>query len=467
MTPEEGNQVAYSIYQQIFGSLTSPAAGQPAVFDAPSTYLCLELPAQAISVKDFANPWTPANTSGDKDAARNLADLVDSVPAFSPRYVPTGKRISEIYGNIVNGARVKAPPMEAEWQEQYDESYAKLYRTVKQTDPETGEVTERVVPTTLWQNYKRNKAAYNAAQVAYAQAFIKAQATPEGRETWPMLGPALEQPVRDAFDQLEADGADELEATLAAHARAQSNLVGQAFQDAQFLFNNYGVNLGGAAGERTWRASLRPSDWFDPNGAAGWTHRTSDHSDFTANSSSDATSWGGKAGVNMGLWSVGASAGGSETREHSDTDFSSVSIDYWYTLVSIDRPWENQSLLSLSNWDMADMYPAGGISAGPDGDNASTAWPLLPVAFIAIKDLKITAAWGESDRDRLEKSLTAGGSVGYGPFSLSGSYSHSSTNEHYHSSFDGDSVEVPTVQIIGWVCQVNPFAPPTGPEPPA
>jgi hypothetical protein len=460
MTPEEGNQVAYAIYQRIFKSLTSPADGQPAVFDAPNTYLCLQLPAQAVSVKDFTNAWTPANRSGSQDAARNFADLVDVIPTFSPRYVDSGRRISHVYGQIINGARVKDQPLEPEWQKQYDDSYAKLYRKVQQTDPETGEVTERVVPTKLYSDYKRNKAAYDAARAAYIQVFVKAQSTPEGRETWPLLASTLEGPVRDAFDQLQTDGADEAEGAIAAHARAQGNLVGRAFQDAQFIYNNAFVSLEGA-GSKTWRAAATPSDWFDPDGGAGWTSVSFDHSDFTANSSTESTSWGAQAGVSVGLWSFGASAGGSEDRQHSDTDSSTLSIAYDFTTVAINRTgWLDASLLSLQHWDMADMYAPGGVSQGPGNDNSKAAWPLLPVSFIAIKNLSITAQWGHQDSDRIQKSINAGGSIGFGPFSLGGNYSHSSTNDHYRATFDGSTVHVGTVQVIGWVSQILPFAPP-------
>jgi hypothetical protein len=459
MTPEEGNQVAYAIYQNIFNGLTKPPQGQSAVFDADGTFLCLQLPAQGVSAKYYTNPWTPGNTTGDFDAARKLASLVDAIPAYSPRYTASGRTVSQIYGQVVN-ARVKQPDPDPEFLRQYEDADKKLYRTIQQTDPETGEKTERRVRTPLYQNYVNNRTKYDAARAAFGQAFDNAMKTPETKGTWPIIGSVLEGPVRDAFDQLQADGADEVEQALNARAQSISNVIGNAFRDAQFLYQNSGVNLSGQAGAKTWRASTSPSDWYDPKSEAGWTELSYNKSQFTANSSSEATSWGGSAGVNLGLFSFGASAGGEETRQHSDTDFDSLQIAYDFLLVTIDRLWVDFSLFTLPKWDLGDAYPPGGLSKGPGQDNSKSVFPLYPIAFVAVKNVRITANWGASDRDAISKAIHGGGSVGYGPFSIGGNYSNSSTEEHFHARQEGNTVIVDDVQIIGWICRIVPFAPP-------
>ena len=113
----------------------------------------------------------------------------------------------------------------------------------------------------------------------------------------------------------------------------------------------------------------------------------------------------------------------SDTHDHSDADINTISVAYDSTLVSIQRPWLEFDVLSLPYWDMEGAYTVGGISAGADGDNTNSAWPLLPVAFVAIKNLAISANWGHQDSDKISRATKVGGSVGYGPFKLSGNYS--------------------------------------------
>jgi len=56
--------------------------------------------------------------------------------------------------------------------------------------------------------------------------------------------------------------------------------------------------------------------------------------------------------------------------------------------------------------------------------------------------------------------LAAKANFGWGPFSVSGGYSKSSSSKKFASEFDGTTISNPGLQIIGWVCSVVPNSPP-------
>lgn len=88
---------------------------------------------------------------------------------------------------------------------------ALLYRTVETVDPATGVTLRRRVPTSLYREVRERRAAYEAAKAAYEAAHAEAQKTASGRGSWPMLGPALQLPVKQAHDRWRAAGAEKIE----------------------------------------------------------------------------------------------------------------------------------------------------------------------------------------------------------------------------------------------------------------
>ena len=66
-----------------------------------------------------------------------------------------------------------------------------------------------------------------------------------------------------------------------------------------------------------------------------------------------------------------------------------------------------------------------------------------------------------------KSSFSAGGSVGWGPFSLGGSYSRAKGSSSFNSTSNGQSITVPGMQIIAFVNKMVGKAPNPLPEIPA
>ena len=115
-------------------------------------------------------------------------------------------------------------------------------------------------------------------------------------------------------------------------------------------------------------------------------------------------------------------------------------MSFDYCLVRLRRPWLSGDFLAMPGWYV------NGKHAGDYASGASTnagEFPVIPTAFIAVKNLVIDAAWSDSDA-AAGKSAAA-----FGPFSLLG-----------RPADDKNGIHNPGLQIIAWICSVQPQLPP-------
>lgn len=463
MTNEELQALVQGMYDGIFNSVTQAAPGGRPLMQSASTVLSLMKPGLAIRSADFRNPWTPGNTAGSKDAAIHTARLVDVAPKLSSLYTESGSTITQVYKQILDGVTIPAQPPNPAIEKQIADANAVLWREVAVTDSETGEVSQRTVETQLYRDYLDNQAAYNNASVAYNGAYMAAQATATGRNTWPMIAPALQLPVRQAYDRWRAAGADRVEQALAILNTSTQNALSKAWNQAKVLFEGYGALLdesGSGLSEKIQRCTLLPGDWHSSSSTAGWTTVDTASGSFTRNATSEYTSYGGSAGFSLGIFSIGGSAGHSSQHQHLSSQTSNLRFSYKYTLVTIRRPWMTFNLLGTKGWNLGNFAAKGAISKGTKAGQAASIMPLLPTSFVVVKDVRISANWAKSDWDLIRSQTGGGGGFGIGPFRISGHYAHSSSSDTFSSSYANGNIVVPGVQIIGWINQVVPYCPP-------
>jgi hypothetical protein len=463
MTIEEVNQKVQGIFDNIFNSVTKAEPGGKPIAAPSTTVLSLMKPGLAINPRDFRNPWTPGNVGGSKDSAINTARLVDVAPKMSALYTDSGNSITQIYKQILDGVSIPAQAPNPALEQQLTNADNVLYRTVNITDPDTGEITPKRIESQLYRDYLDNKTAYENARMAYVAAFLEAQKTTSGQNTWPLISPSLQLPVKTAFDRWRAGFADRIEQNIAIMTTSSQNALQKAFNNAQTLFEGYGVNLeetGTGLSVPIQRSTLLPSDWYSANSASKWTIVDSASGTFNSSSSSDFTSFGGSAGFSLGLFSIGGSAGHSSEHRHASSETTNFRISFEYTLVTIRRPWMTFNLLGTKTWNLGNLFGRGAVSNGTKLNQTNSQMPLYPTSFVVVRNVKISASWSATDADFIRTKINAGANIGIGPFSIGGSYASSKTNEKFSSGFANGMITVPGVQIIGWINQVVPFCPP-------
>ncbi len=192
---------------------------------------------------------------------------------------------------------------------------------------------------------------------------------------------------------------------------------------AREAFDN--ASLGSTlAASRFQPAFATPANWYDPAQADNWT----------------SYAWNGNSVQN----GIGSSASPV-----------SAPLQFEYCVVQLRRSWFSGTLLSTPGWCVPGKHkgdfssgplatPAPGSVAPPGSSTPLQTGPLayVPIAFIAVKNLSISAAaFGLGNS-------TVQGATAVGPFSVSASSSGSQALTH------------PGIQIIGWMCAVQPQLPP-------
>lgn len=454
------DQMLQAIYDTLFSAFTSPPAqaqGQGAS-QADQTYLTLEWPGLQIEVAQFANPSSPQNPEGSMAATENFSFLVDKVQSLNPIYSANGQNVSQIYKAVL-GAKVVEPPLDPTAERGYRQAIAFLQADSPGYDDSGNPVTVKV-DSPVYAAYKRKKKAYDSAVSSLISNYVQYKmSNPQDQRKWSLLGPTLIDAVNTAWDDWINAQKTKVEDKLAILAQSSNNQVGAAFKDANTQFNNLRKASITDPGNVYWASYASPSNWFASSASEEWTTVTidsqslylSEHSDYTNMSAGGRASWG--------LWSVGGNFSKQDSHQSMDQTTTGLTVSFKFARVDITRPWLNFLLFSMKGWTTT-AYSAYELSNGTKTQKPNTPFPNLPTSFIAVRDLKITATWGQEDSSFISSKLSTSASVGWGPFAISGSYSQGSEDKKFNSDFDGRTISNDGLQIIGWVNTIVPACPP-------
>lgn len=453
-TATDPDVLVQRLYDRIVDTLVQGGDGNKSAYDPNRTYFTLEPRGRIIDPQDFAGAWTPSNPNGSHTAAMMIAELADEAPIFTARHTPGAAKITQLYQQVLRATVTKTSPPNPAVDAAYKKANDFLYSQTPNPDV-AGQFILSESP--AYQAYKTNQTSYANAVSAYRMAYSAALADPKLKATWPLVGPSLLVPVHQAWHTWRSAQADQVEGALATLETSGKDQVKRAFADAALLFDSYKMTFDEGLGHV--RSSLLPSNWYMPGVSNGWPTVNFDSATATSSQSSDYTSYSASAGLNLGLWSVGGGVSGSSQHFASSASSKDTHISYQYALITIRRPWLNGLLFGLPGW-RTDIAPKGTLSSGSRANQGKTTFPLMPQAFFAIKNLRITAGFSSSEVQRANSEISARASVGWGPFSISGSYKHGSSSQYMKGTVSSAGIVVPFVQIIGWVNTILPFCPP-------
>jgi hypothetical protein len=451
------NQAALiqAVYDAIFSAyIQPPVAGLPTNKQQQDFFLTLEWPGQQLDASQYQNPWSPQNPQGQQSATEYFSALVDSIPMLFPVYTDSGITVEEMYQFLLAATPVSTS-------------------TSLDVNP-------------------------------VAIAFAKAKSVFERSKLGSLVNPALEYHPSYA---MPANWYDETAAKAWTKITINSKQL-QIKPDSPFL------KLGGVerANSGVWRlpdkvaSQLKPQPEIAPTSSPQILNK--------------------EILVNVDLLQPRATLNNSSLRElqtevlgvqqlkpiqpipmqrfntlsnqaqplnvdllkvqRINTELSRVrrinpellkkiqvvptkdntldqqtkdlEISFRFCRVTVQRPWLTNSLLKLAGWQIVGQEP-GSLSTGSIENNPGS-FPMLPIAFIAVRDLEIKAAWGQNDKNIAEMAASGSQPIGFGPFSLSGQYAES--GKTYFSRFDGVTISSPGLQILGWINQITPYAPPKG-----
>lgn len=448
-------KVLNTLYDRLYQAVTyAPAGKQNDAFTDANTFLQFAQ-NQALNPADFENLVSPTNPGGNLGASQAFANLVDQMPSQTSSYSPSSTLISETYKQIVDGANSITKPDPAQ-EKKYKLAYDYLNTTSTIKDY-TGAETTQTDHSAIYKTYLNNQTAYITAVSGYRTAYLGYDLTdPVQQRQWQANEPMLSNNINQTYNTWRAQGAAQVEQALSALASAINDAVGNVIREAQQTMSS-GMASSTGDGSHWYFSYPFPVNFAAPN-ASGFSAFSlkSDYLEETA--SSKATDWGAEGSAGWGLWSASASASGHHAERHSHMDASKFDLRAEIAVVRIFRPWLNDLIFKMNSW-YTNMTNAHGISIGKLTSDRLIL-PLIPTGFVVARNVEITADWSSDDKKHVEDSISTKASVGWGPFSVCGSYSHSSSSDYHKSTFDGGTLKIPGIQIIAWISEITPDSPP-------
>jgi hypothetical protein len=194
---------------------------------------------------------------------------------------------------------------------------------------------------------------------------------------------------------------------------------------------------------------------------ASWTKALLDTSTVDSSSYSRSTAYSGGIGVGWGMFSFGGSGGHSETYQHDHTDATTLRAEFEYLRVKIARPWLVPDVFGYRFWTWSSSFASStSYPLLSDGAMPPTGTlPMYPLEMLVVRNVKLTANFSQTDNSVVTSHMQAGMDMGFGPFSISGSYTENSSQVNVSGVQNGATIEIDQPQIIAFLCSMTPQCP--------
>jgi hypothetical protein len=440
-------------------------------------------PGIAFDPEEFT--YCSKGLSGGKDAeedktllqqAYNFSTFVDFVPDLTTTYSNDRQqtiyhtpqaRLSSIYGEILKFSKVVSGGLSKTEEAKLKKFRGLLTHTYKYKDPITDAESDKTEDSAMVKQYTEKFSAYTDAILEYNNKRITAAAAtgPEGKAAvadWAMNAATYRRKVKSAMDAWVSVGykneVDQINAYINQVTQRDMMLWKQA------LLENYGDGLINSLGPASqfYYATMIPGGFAT---AKGWTNFSFKTYDYESNQHSKSNAWGANAGVNFGFWSAAASAKGASSSMKASVDMSNFSMSFDLTQVPISRPWffpeffmnKGWTLEKGNGWMYNDMPSDGKLP--PKGNFIG-----YPTSAIFARNVVMNYDELHVQRSEWSKSISAGGSVGIGPFRVGGSYSSQESDKKLKVNETKNGLTVGGMQLIGLVCNLVGKSPDPLPE---
>lgn len=438
----EQAQMMQAIYDAIFNSVATAPPGMPS--SATSPILVVARPGLAVQPKDFTNALSATNPGGLISSLEAFSTLIDPAPLFNTAYTP-GASFAATYGEVTKGQADPTLPTQ-EQQAAYDAAKALL-------------LDGKNNPSEAVTRYLKAQSAYVAAVNAYNSAYWQADLTTgTGQRNWQRVAGPLQSEVKNAFSALAETQPGTYQNALDTMAQFAASSGNSALADARQIYDASAITSSVPGGGNFRPAYAFPTDWMDDSSDAAYSQLTIKSTSLKTSKTSNYTAYSADGSASWGLWSIGGSSSGEFTHNTMSNDTSDLSVSFRFARVIVSRPWMNAGLFSLRGLQVGGRV-AGAFSSGQATPQNTGMLPLIINSIIVAKQVSISGSWGQDDADFISKSINASASVGWGPFQIGGNYRHSSAKETMNSTFDGTTLTLPGLSIIGFVCTLVPLSP--------
>lgn len=454
MTPEQEQKVLASLYDRLHDAVTYAPDGKSAAF--PKNIYFQMTKNTVLKPEDFADMMSPDNPNGNQNTAELFSAMVDKLPKPGALWSDSLNKLSGVLEGVLAEANTDSKPSKSQ-QDDYQAAYDFL-NTKTETKDYKGNVKSKIDPSDIAIAYDNARAAYIAAVGGFRTAYNGYDLTKkEDQRQWNAAAPGLQNLLDQTWQAWVRSGKDEVEEARAVMSSSINDAVRFAIEQAKgMLGSQYRLPSSTTAGLPWFPSYALPTGFAQP--ALKGSKLKFSSASLNKTESSSGHTYGMEASGSYGLFHASAGVEGSHKTSNKHMDAQNFTLEAELIAVTIMRPWFNPILFGMNGW-WVNGYQKNGLSNG-DSTNPQGAFPLMPTGFVLAKNVKVTADFSEEDKKFISNSVDTKASAGWGPFSVSGKYGYSSSNEEFTSKFDGGSLEFPGLQLIAWISTVTPASPP-------
>jgi hypothetical protein len=466
----------------MLGQLYHSVAGGDDTFPAPkNTFVAWAMPGFAFdpSYFDFCRKGLGGGATAEEtlllhQRAADVATMVDFIPDVSQVfthdhqqavYRKSDARLSFMYGEILRAARVAKGDLKPEEQAKLKKFHDLLSVTKTIKDPVTDEEKQVTSPSPMMAAYTEKAALYQSALTNYHAKRIAAQTAsgPDGRAAvldFASNGQIYRMQAEEALRVWETDGyKGDVEEIQDYIAQVTQRSMVQWLQGLKDRLADAKLDNPNAPGDTFYYSTLIPGDFA---ASRSWTWITSYDQQLNSSTHFESSAWGGSVGVSWGFWNASGGA------QHQSTDYTSnyqvknFRLEMGMTQALIHRPFFYPEFFMNRGWKLDSGHGWTWPDIPSNGAKPPATKGMMigyPTAALFVRDVRITSTELVQAYHQYSSQTAATASVGWGPFQLSGSYSRKEGGDSFKSHADGNTLMIPGMQLIGFICQVFGKAP--------
>lgn len=392
-------------------------------------------------------------------SAAEFSRLANSIPSsnmMGGTFEQAGSILWDIYGKVLTLSKVAQGSITEEEKKKIEKFRNLLVTTNKVKDILTDEEKEVIADSPLVASYKEKMAAYESAVLEYNNKRLSALNgdSKVAVQDFTMNAPIYRNKVKQALTDWTTNGYkteyEQIGAYIKQVSQRDMSLIKADLEDKLEKAKMTDPNTGGDF----CMTSLYPGSFI--NSDAGWTQFTFSSANTDSYIKDSHQSSVANTQMTFGLFKLNADA--KHTKDELNTSMDSDDFEMKFKLVQVPlgRPWFSPDFLTNNAWDWAQE---GQKPLSDGGDPAQGQMIAYPTTAVFIKDISIRSSALKEAKDKINSSLDAGGSVGWGPFSIGGRHSRNSEEIKSHIDTDTNTLTVEGMQLIAFKCFALPKTP--------
>ncbi|WP_340033460.1 hypothetical protein NST50_24520 [Paenibacillus sp. FSL E2-0202] len=414
-----------------------------------SPYISFINPGMGIGEKDVDfNIYSDVGDLEAKDRHALFSQMVNSIPESVGFWQSTDIKVWDIYQKSITNIKLASSQLTTD-------------------EKKLLEKCEKIITSTNTKKYLKYQNLYLKAKEEFTMVRLNAlrKKDPASIQIWEVQGERLILNKNFAFKQWVSEGLknkyEEAIATIGMLTERGPNVIydnlKSRFQESFEKTPGMGLDF--------YHTYIYPPKILSSEYSDRWVEFSFEESERHEYNSQSSTSYGGGGGFStFGFsWSAGASYSRDMQREQCEIHSQGFSIKASFLQVPIIRPWYSSYIYKSRGWKWVDEITTP-ISTGSIPPNEEVFMPIVPNSIIFAKDIEVTF----NKEDELTKKaldvIKGKGSVGFGPFSIRGNYSHTSSSSSLDYEETNTGIKSTGIQLFAFVCDVIPKSPNPDPK---